>query len=132
MRAERVLRIAGGILLLASTAAADLDGGSPLVCDLAEAAQCDGVARCIEVAIEQIDLPPAVHVDFAGRQLTSPDGRRTSPIVASETLDAALLLQGHQNGRGWTMVIERSTGHLSATLADVEGSFVLAGSCSVE
>jgi hypothetical protein len=131
-RANCALWLGAGILLFGSgAAAADLDGGRSLACDLAEAAECDGVARCADVAVEQIDLPPAVHVDFAGKRLASPDGQRTSPIMAFEALEAALVLQGHQNGRGWTMVIERATGHLSATLADVEGAFVLAGSCSV-
>jgi hypothetical protein len=106
-----------------------LDGSKPLVCDLVEAAQCDGVAACIDVTPAQIDLPGPVHVDFAGKRLHSADGQRTSPIVALETQDGLLLLQGHQDGRGWTMVVDRSNGHLSATLADVEGSFALAGAC---
>jgi hypothetical protein len=88
------------------------------VCDLVKAAQCDGVAKCTEVAVGQIDLPAVVHVDFAGSKLTAPDDPRTSPIKAVEAVeaveafDAVLVLQGHQNGRGWTMVIERATGHL--------------------
>jgi hypothetical protein len=130
-RADRLLGLGVGVLLLSSGAAvAELDGGSSLACDLAEAAECDGAAQCTDVTAEQIDLPRVLHVDFAGRRLASPDGQRTSPITAVETLEAALVIQGHQNGRGWTMVIERATGHLSATLADVEGAFVLAGSCT--
>lgn len=38
-------------------------------------------------------------------------------------------LQGHDDERGWTLVIERATGALSAALADVEGGFVLTGAC---
>jgi hypothetical protein len=30
------------------------------------------------------------------------------------------------------MVVERATGHLSASIADAEGVFVLAGGCSTE
>jgi hypothetical protein len=52
--------------------------------------------------------------------------------VIVETQDAVLLLQGHQSGRGWTLVIERATGHLSASAADAEGTFALAGSCTAE
>jgi hypothetical protein len=40
-----------------------------------------------------------------------------------------LLLQGHQDGRGWTLVIERANGALSATVADAEGGFMLTGAC---
>ena len=107
-----------------------LDAAQPLVCALAEAAECDGVAQCTDVAVADIDLPAAVRVDFAAKQLVSEDGARTSPIAAVETLDAVVVLQGHQNGRGWTMVIERATGHLSAAVADAEGTFALAGACT--
>ena len=126
-------------IALASTAALglsgavraeSLDAAQPLVCALAEASECDGVARCADVAVADIDLPSAVRVDFAGKQLLSEDGARTSPIATVETLDAVVVLQGHQNGRGWTMVIERATGHLSAAVADAEGSFALAGACT--
>ena len=106
-----------------------LDGATPLICDLAKAAQCDGVAVCSDVTPGQIDLPDVFHVDFASRRLVSADEQRTSPITAVEKLDAVLVLQGQQNGRGWTMVIDRATGHLSASLSDLEGSFVLAGAC---
>ena len=109
-----------------------LDASKPLVCSLAEAAECDGVAACTDVTLEQIDLPPIWRVDFAAKQLASQDGQRTSPIAAVETLDTALVLQGQQNGRGWTLVVERATGHLSVSTADVEGVYVLAGSCTAE
>jgi hypothetical protein len=109
-----------------------LDGSKPLLCSVAEAAECDGVAACTDVAPEQIDLPLVWRVDFAGKLLASQDGQRTSPIAAIETLDAVIVLQGHQNGRGWTVVVERATGHLSASSADAEGTHVLAGSCAAE
>jgi hypothetical protein len=130
-RLNLALLLSAGVLVFSANARAEgIDGSKPLVCDLAEAAECDGVAKCTEVTVEQIDLPPVVHVDFAGSRLASPDDQRTTPIVAVEALDAVLVLQGHQNGRGWTMVIERATGHLSLTLADSEGAFVLAGACT--
>jgi hypothetical protein len=120
-------------LLLASTARAEgLDATKELRCALAEAAECDEAAQCSDVAVADIGLPEVLHVDFAAKLLASPDRQRTSPIHAVEVLDAVLVLQGHQNGRGWTMVVERPTGHLSATAIDAEGVFVLAGGCSAE
>jgi hypothetical protein len=121
------------IALLSGAARAEgLDASKPLLCEVSEAAECDGVASCTDVTLEQIDLPPLWRVDFAGKQLVSQDGQRSSPIGMLETQDAVLLLQGHQNGRGWTLAIERATGHLSASAADAEGAFALAGSCTVE
>jgi len=115
-----------------SARAESLDASKSLLCSISEAAECDGVAACTDVTLEQIDLPPLWRVDFAARQLASQDGQRTSPIAALETQDAVLVLQGHQNARGWTLVIERATGHLSASAADAGGAFVLAGSCTPE
>jgi hypothetical protein len=118
-------------LLLAPTAHGEgLDATTELRCALAEAAECDEAANCSDVTVADIDLPELVHVDFAAKVLASPDRQRTSPIGAVEVLDAVLVLQGHQDGRGWTMVVERATGHLSATVAGAEGVFVIAGGCA--
>jgi hypothetical protein len=127
------MRLAVALLVSALATAAQaepLDASKPLDCAIAEAAECDGVAQCSDVAVAELEVPEVVRVDFEGRQLASPDGARTSPIAAVETLETSLVLQGHQNGRGWTMVIERATGHLSATIADAGGAIVLAGACT--
>ena len=131
MKGARLVIPALAALAFASGAAAGgIDGEQELVCDLVEAAQCDGDAACSRVTVEQIDLPPEVHVDFEARQVTQRGTERTSPIAAVEVLDAVVVVQGHQEGRGWTMVIERASGHLSATIADAAGAFVLAGACT--
>jgi hypothetical protein len=120
-------------ILLATVAAAPagpLGTSRPLLCSIAEIAECDGVADCSDSTPEEIDLPSLWRVDFAAKLLSSTDGQRQSPITALETLETVLLLQGHQEGRGWTLVVERATGHLSGSIADAEGAFVLAGSCT--
>lgn len=131
-RASSACVIAFLVLGSGAARAEGLDASKPLRCSIAEAAECDGVAACSDVTLEQIDLPALWRVDFAAKQLASEDGQRSSPIAALETLDSALVLQGHQNGRGWTLVVERATGHLSVSAADAEGAFVLAGSCTTE
>jgi hypothetical protein len=108
------------------------DASKPLRCAFAEAAECDPAATCADVTLEQIELPEEMRVDFAAKQLTSSDNQRSSPIHAVETLDDVLVLQGHQNGRGWTLVVDRASGHLSASLASAEGAFVLSGGCTAE
>jgi hypothetical protein len=129
-RSKRLFLVLGaGALLSANASAGSLDASQPLTCDLTKAAQCDGSAKCVPVTFEQIDLPPVIQVDFAESQINTEDGQRRSPIASVETRDAVLLLQGHQDGRGWTLVIERATGALSAALADVEGGLVVTGAC---
>jgi len=132
MRTISLLPILTLALLASAAQAESLDVTKPMRCALAEAAECDEMAECSDVTLEQIELPGAWRIDFAAKQLVSTDGQRTSPIHAVETLDTVVVLQGHQEGRGWTMVLERATGRLSATIATVEGAFILAGGCSVE
>lgn len=117
---------------VASAASAEIGAEGRLRCALASAAECDEAAACDGVTLAQIEVPGALSIDFDAKQLSSSDGKRTSPIGAVEVLEAALVVQGHQNGRGWTIVIDRRTGHLVASLVDVEGSFALSGGCSTE
>ena len=131
MKRRHAVVLVGLLLLLPTSAlAGDIDGKTPLVCDLVDASLCDGVASCADIEFAEIDLPPIYTVDFAAQRLASEDGQRTSPIASKQLLDTALVLQGLQNGRGWTMVIDRATGHLSATIADIEGALVIAGACT--
>jgi hypothetical protein len=118
---------------LASGALAEgLSGTGKLQCALASAANCDEAAQCEGVTLEQISAPDALRIDLDGKQLISLDGSRSSPISAIEVLEAVLVLQGHQEGRGWTLVIDRASGHLVGSLTDAEGSFALAGGCNAE
>jgi hypothetical protein len=40
-----------------------------------------------------------------------------------------LIAQGSQNGRGWSMTIDRASGRMTGTIAEADGAFVLFGSC---
>lgn len=131
MKATPILSVSSLLLALVFAARAEgLDATKAMSCALAEASECDEAAQCSDVAVTDIELPEIVHVDFAAKVLSSPDRQRTSPIGAIEVLDAVLVLQGHQNGRGWTMVVERTTGRLAATVTDAEGVFVISGGCT--
>jgi len=120
------------LVLSAASAEEPLDAERPLACAIAQAAECDEAAQCDAVTLEQISVPTALRIDFAGKRIASADGERSSPIAAFEVLEPVLVLQGHQQGRGWTMVIDRASGHLIATLADREGAFTLTGGCRAE
>ena len=120
-------------LLLAtagSAAAAGFDGKSVLECTPASASQCDTAAACESVTLEEIGVPGPVRVDFKGKKLSSLDGQRTSPIRSVEINETVLIVQGSQNGRGWSIAIDRASGAMSGTIAESAGAFVLAGTCA--
>ena len=53
-----------------------------------------------------------------------------SVIENIERVDSRQILQGVENGRGWTIVIPKKTRRLSATVSDEEMGFVVFGDCT--
>lgn len=129
---RRALALVPSALLLAASAASadDFDGQHALVCSLDEAAECDVDAICSTVNGAEIELPEAINIDFKANRLRSPNGQRSSPIGSTDVTNAVLIAQGSQNGRGWSIAIDRATGHMTGTIADTAGAFILTGSCA--
>jgi hypothetical protein len=46
-----------------------------------------------------------------------------------EQMEGNLILQGVQNGKGWTMVIAEGTGKATITASDNQVGFVVFGAC---
>jgi hypothetical protein len=130
MRRVAVLTMASLLGVAGLSSASDFDGEHALICSFESASQCDTDAQCSTVNIGEIELPESIGVDFKGSRLRSPDGARTSPIDAMAVSNAVLVAQGNQNGRGWSMAIDRATGRMTGAITDTEGTFVLTGSCA--
>lgn len=129
----RAVAVASSLVLLLVAGAAfadDFDGKHALVCALSDAAECDLAALCDKVTREEIELPDSFQVDFKAKLLRSTDGQRSSPIRSIEASEVTLIVQGSQNGRGWSMVVERASGRMSGTITEAAGAFMLAGSCT--
>ena len=46
-------------------------------------------------------------------------------IKSIEHIDGKMIMQGSENGRGWTIVISEKTGKMSATISDDQVGFVV-------
>jgi hypothetical protein len=113
----------------ASAGADGFDGKASLECAPAAVAECDGYATCETVPADEIELPPQLNVDFQAKKLVTPDGTRSSPIRSVDVEENTLIVQGSQNGRGWSLAIDRATGKMSGTISESAGAFVVTGSC---
>ena len=130
MRRVAVLVVALSLGVAGLASGADFDGAHALVCTFESLAECDSDALCQTVQSGEIDLPDSIRVDFKGRRLRTEDGQRSSPIHSTDITDAVLIAQGSQNGRGWSMTIDRATGHMTGTIAEPAGAMVLFGTCA--
>ena len=129
------LLLAIGLALAAPglAGAAQFDGSKNLVCVPTDAIQCEGAGECVRTEVEALNLPKFLLVDFKKKQLRgTPEGateETTSKIRNVEKLGDRTLLQGSQNGRGWSLSIDAITGDMSAAIAADDLAFVLFGVC---
>lgn len=118
--------------------AADFDGSKTLICTPIDAAECLLGPTCLSVTMDDLNLPQFFTLDFKAKQLR---GRVPSGTVEKTTIqnvrkvDGRTILQGAENGRGWSIVINQNSGRMSATVAalsenDERVGFVMLGSCT--
>ncbi len=140
---ENVMKTTGGAGLLLAiglalaapglAGAAQFDGSKNLVCVPTDAIQCEGAGECVRTEVEALNMPKFLLVDFKKKQLRgTAEGateETTSKIRNVEKLGDRTLLQGSQNGRGWSLSIDAITGDMSAAIAADDLAFVLFGVC---
>jgi hypothetical protein len=134
-------RIVGSIIVTLlclvphTTAIAGFDGSDPLLCAVIEAFECTVEQDCMEGTLESMNIPQFVKVDFANNKISTIEEtaeKRESPINNFDKADGMLILQGMQNGRGWSMVIAEETGKMTTTASGGGGGFVVFGACTLD
>lgn len=113
-----------------SSIAAGFDGSVPLLCSVTQISECTSGGDCFPVTAETANIPPFLKIDFTANTIsaTEESGRQEVTTINNiEHLDGKIILQGAENGRGWTIVISEKTGKLSATVSDDQVGFVVFG-----
>ena len=123
---------AAAILALMVGAAASpstLDGSRPLLCRADRGHDCMPGAYDCKVLEPQPDKPALFHIDFAKKQIRSPF--RTTVLTVTHTTDnsESLVLQGADLLLAWSALINKSTGALTGSIADRQGSYVVFARC---
>jgi hypothetical protein len=112
--------------------AGDFDGSKKLRCVPTDATECSGAGECKRVTVEEINIPRWIAVDFKKKKLSGTDSDGEDETTAIENVrvdDGQTILQGAENGRAWSMVIDQMTGDMTAAIAGDETGFVLFGVC---
>ncbi len=124
-----------GLAVSSVASAVDFDGSRDLLCVPTDATQCEGAGDCDRVAVEEINLPRFVNVDFKKKQLrgTMLGGEEQTTAIQNvqNPADGRTILQGAENGRGWSMTIDHVTGDMSVAIAGDDIGFILFGVCTV-
>ena len=131
------------MLLIAqfSWAESDTEIPGPAVCASQEALECQPLAGCNRVSIEDIDGPLFISLKPGEPKIlvTLTDGRHeTTTAKRREKLDGKFIFQGSEeanpetpDGTGWTLVISEETGRMTITASGDEVAFVIFGACTL-
>ncbi len=116
-------------------AAGKYDGSAPLLCVPIIVIECsaDGPdGECQRRTAASVNLPQFLKVDLKASKVHAEAGGRESPVRNVEHLSGNLIIQGGQDGRGWTMTISEETGKMSATISSEGDGFVVFGACTLQ
>lgn len=126
----RVLSFVLAASLTAPAMADDLRGTDRFLCSTLQATACGAEVECISLPPPDLNIPQFVQVDLARKKLaTTPASgeSRTTPLQTVWREEGRIILQGHEAGRAFSLVIEETTGRASfASAADSRGVVVFA------
>lgn len=116
-------------VLSAASSSSLFDGSRPLLCRADLGHDCLPNAHECRTIQPQPDKPAFFHIDFAKKEVRSPF--RTTILTVTHTTDnsESLVLQGADLLLAWSALINKSTGALTVSIADREGSYIVFARC---
>ena len=116
----RSLVIALGLSTLFSPAvsATVISGKTDLVCASVDVVACTQ-GNCLQGQAHTFDMPNFLFIDVKKRV-----------VRAKEQESEAIILQGFENHRSWSLGIERSTGAMTMSSTGAAVSFIVFGNCT--
>lgn len=111
---------------------AAFDGSSPLLCVPIEIMECGAGEGCLETTPEDVSIPQFIRIDFGKKKAsgTLENGEvREVDIERMERENGMLVLQGGQQGRGWSVTIGEDTGKMTLTASGDRYGFIIFGAC---
>ena len=118
------------LVVAAAASPSTFDGSRPLLCRADRGHDCTpGAYDCKVLEAPQPDKPALFHIDFAKKEIRSPF--RTTVLTVTHTTDnsESLVLQGADQLLAWSALINKSTGALTVSIADRQGSYVVFARC---
>ena len=126
----RAVGLAALALMVAPASSwAAFDGSTPMLCALSTIMECDASGECERHNLAEHPDVLFLRVNVKERKITAGASRQTE-IKTTSRMDGKLILQGGENGRGWTATITEATGRLSAGIAADDFTFSLFGACT--
>jgi len=122
------------LLLAPATAVADdLTGADALLCAATVVVACNELGDCGEGLPEELNVPPFVEVDLAGKMLRTTkasEENRVTPIGKVTREGGQIVVQGYEAGRAFSWVVSESTGRATVSIARDGLGVTVFGTCT--
>jgi len=126
---------AGALVALGATAARadDLTGQQRFLCTAAQVTLCYTDGDCDKGSAWDFDVPQFIEVDLVQKRLstTKASGQsRTTPITSLQRDAGQIVLQGYENKRAFSFLIDEKTGWLTVAIARRDVAVTVFGACT--
>lgn len=130
-------RVIAAVLILAlpgmAVQADDLTGSTIILCAAVQATQCFEGGECGIDLPWNLNVPQFVEIDLESRTIstTAASGQnRMTPIEHLEAEEGTIALQGFELGRGFSFVIDETTGRATIAIATEGMAIIIFGACT--
>jgi len=121
------------LLIPGGAAAGSFDGSRELVCAAMSTVECGYMADCTSGTAEDVDFPTFIRINVKKKTISATEdfGRAvTTEIKNIERSEGRLILQGFEEGRGWSLALSETTGKMVLTASGDQAGFVVFGACT--
>ena len=129
---KKILFVTAVSFFAGSASASALNTEEVIHCAIIEAVSCELRMGCETGGADMVNLPNFVQIDIPGGQLTGnrPDGTElATQIERVESLDGLTIIQGGEEGVGWTILVDEETGHMTVSGSRADEGLIIFGAC---
>jgi hypothetical protein len=134
---KTIWKLLGSVALLVSfpglAASDDLTGSDRWLCSSIEVTICEFEGDCNMGPPWLWNVPQFIEVDLKNEKIATTKAsreNRETPILKIERSEGFVFLQGIENGRAFSLVVEEKTGIISAAIARTKLTVSVFGACT--
>ena len=119
-----------GVCALGSARADDLTGVDRFICSTGPVSACCDEGSCATGTAAELGVPQFMEFDLKQKRISATKAsglNRTSAIESVKRENGNLVMQGLENGRAFSFVVDEKQGSLSAAVAVVDAGCTLTG-----
>lgn len=122
-----------GLLAISTATAENLDGVDEMICSAAQAQVCLENGQCYTAVPWELAIPDFVVINTRKKTISTTKAselNRSTSFSKVEKTDGLIYLQGIENGRAFSFVIDEATGRMTVAVSRDGMSVTVFGACT--